>query len=372
MKIISREILYRDGEYVAFPNLARLRGGTIICAFRHARERQAEYGRVTHIDPTARDVFIVSKDQGKTFSQDLHTIIDDHMSDQDPCVNVLSDGRIIVTYFRWDLCKIGQGESKWGKAPFAAYGRTLWGKYDCMPDGPGYSISDDQGASWKHYPTLKMENVPDGAGIRGNIVELPSGQLLMPWYGSLRVGELSRVGLMSSTDRGETWQYLSDMAFDPSCKKNYLEPGLYRTPKGKLVGLYRTQTDFRVPGVDFDDTYLNLHISVSTDDGLSFGPVKEIRGLWGSSPFHALRVKENKVLLSYGWRKKPFGIRVRLCDAELEHIEEGEELILCDDAPNGDLGYPHAILLPDDTVLVSYYISAPDGIRQIEGIRLEI
>lgn len=372
VEILERKIIYRDGEYVSFPNLATLNDGRVICAFRHAQERQQQYGRVTHIDPTAKDVFIVSEDGGFTFDNVIQTIVDDAMSDQDPCVNVLSDGRIIVTYFRWNLCPIGEGTTKWGKKEFDAYGRVLWDKYDCMPDGACYSISDDNGKTWKQYNPLRIPNVPEGAGVRGNIIELDNGDLIMPYYASLRVGELSRSGLVISRNHGETWEYLSDMAFDSNCEKNYLEPGIYKTPSGKIVGLFRTQTDFRKPGVDFEETYLNLHISESFDNGKTFGEVKEIKGLWGSSPFHALRLQDNRVLLSYGWRKEPFGIRVRICDPELEHIEDGEEIILRDDAPNGDLGYPHAILLKDGTVLVSYYVSGDDGIRYIEGVKLRV
>ncbi len=366
MRILSTKTIYRDGEYVAFPNLARLRDGRVICAFRHAKERQTEYGAATHIDPTARDVFITSPDGGRTFSNVLNTIIDDDMSEQDPCVNVLKDGRIIVTYFRWALCPRGEGARRWGEKSFASFGRELWGKYDCYPYGASYSISDDGGETWRHFPPLRMPGVPDGAGVRGNIVEMPDGRLLLPFYGALNVGELSRAGLVVSDDRGESWRFLSTMAFDPECKKNYLEPGLYLTPSGKLVGLYRTQTNFRAPGVHFDDTYLNLHISVSDDGGRTFGPVSEISGVWGSSPFHALTLGDGRVLLSYGYRRAPFGIRARVCDSELAHIEESEEIILRDDAPNGDLGYPNAIMLDDGTALVAYYICGQDGIRTID------
>ena len=372
MKIKSTRTIYRDGEYVAFPNLARLGDGTVICAFRHARERQAEFGAVTHIDPTAKDVFIRSADGGRTFGTDLTVIADDEMSEQDPCVTVLRDGRIIVTYFRWDLCPVGEGPARWGADAFASFGRTLWDRYDCCPDGANYAISDDGGATFRHYPPLKESGMPTGGGVRGNIVEMPDGTLLMPYYGSARPGELSRTGLMRSTDRGEHWEVFSEMAYDPTHTKNYLEPGLYRTPKGRLVGLMRTQTDYRIPGVAFDDTYLNLHIAVSEDDGRSFGPVQEIEGLWGSSPFHALRLPDDRVLLTYGYRRPPYGIRARICDAELEHIADGEEIVLRDDAPNGDLGYPNAILLDGSTALVAYYISGQDGIRTIDVTELDI
>lgn len=372
MKVIDHIVLYRNpAVYASFPNMARLQDGTVICAFRHAKDRQALFGKVTHIDPTAKDVYVVSKDGGKTFQKRLHVIFNDRNSDQDPCVNVLRDGRIIVTYFRWELCLFGKGKNKWGRKQFEAFGRTLWKRYDCFPGGVAYSISDDNGLTWKHYPRLHVKGMSESGGIRGNMVELPNGDLLLPFYGSNSVNELDRSGLIISHDRGETWEYLSTMAFDPEYKKNFLEPNIYRTESGKIVGLFRTQTNFRIPGVDFESTYLNLHISVSLDDGKTFGPVQEIPGLWGSSPFHALRLKNGQVLLSYGYRREPYGIRARICDPELEHIESGEEIILVDDAPNADLGYPHAIQLEDGTVLVSYYISGNDGVRQIMATVLQ-
>ena len=60
----------------------------------------------------------------------------------------------------------------------------------------------------------------------------------------------------------------------------------------------------------------------------------------GLKPFHALRLKSGKVLVTYGYRRKPFGIRARLCNGELSDLNEAPEMILRDDAPNGDLVTP--------------------------------
>ncbi len=369
MNIVGHETIYRDGDYVAFPNLAHLADGTVMCAFRHAAERQKEFGRVTHVDPTAKDVFILSRDGGQTFDQDLHILADDEgMSNQDPCLTVLSDGRILATYFRWQLVPIGQGAKTWGKDLFERFGRSLHDRYDCFSDGIFYSLSDDNAKTWRAMSLIEPDGFLKGTAARGNIVELPNGSLLLPFYGAKRLNELSRVGLMKSDDRGESWYTYTEMGYHPD--KNLLEPNLFRTESGRLIGLFRTQSDFLRPGVDFEDTYLNMHVAVSEDDGKTFGPLLEIDGLWGSSPFHALRLKSGKVLLTYGYRRKPFGIRAKLCDAELTDLESAPELILRDDAPNGDLGYPHAIQLADGTALVSYYISGQDGIRTIDVTRL--
>lgn len=370
MKIISHETAYRDEQYVAFPNLAKLPDGRVLLAFRHAAERQKEYGRHTHVDPTAKIGYIVSYDGGKTFDKEFHVILDSNMSDQDPCLNVLSDGRVICTYFQWELVPKGMGPSTWGKRKFARYGRTLFDQYDCFHIGIAYSISDDNCKTWRHYPTLRTKGLPVCSGVRGNIIELPEGDLIMPFYGCLNYGEANRVGLLKSTDRGETWKHLSVMAFDKKKDKQFLEPNIFRTQSGKVVGLFRTQSDFLKPGVKFDDTYLNLHIAESYDNGASFEPVKEFDDCWTSSPVHALQLKSGKVLLSYGYRKDPMGIRIRVCNAELTDISECPEIVLRDDGICGDLGYTHAIQLDDGEILVAYYIPDPDGIRTIAITRL--
>lgn len=371
MRIISHETLYRDERhYVSFPCLSQMPDGRIFCGFRHALDRQKEYGRVTHVDPTAKIGYLVSEDGGKTFGKEFHTILDSEMSDQDPCINVLSDGRVIASYFQWELVPIGKGARKWGKKDFERYGRSLHDKYDCFHIGIAYSISDDNCKTWKHYPTLRAEGLPICSGVRGNIIELDDGSLIMPFYGCLNYGESNRVGLLKSTDRGESWNVLSVMAFDPGHNKQFLEPNIFRTPSGKIVGLFRTQSDWMKPNVRFDDTYLNLHIAESYDNGATFQPVKEIDNCWTSSPVHALQLKSGKVLLSYGYRKAPYGIRIRVCNSELTDIHESEEIILRDDAPNGDLGYPHAIQLDDGEILVCYYIPDQDGIRTIAVTRL--
>lgn len=366
-KILGQKTIYRDGEYVAFPNLAYLPDGRVICAFRHAKERQKEYGAVTHVDPTAKDVFILSEDGGYSFDPALHTIIsEEETSFQDPCINVLRDGRIIVTYFRWDLVPIGEGEKRWGER-FRAFGRSLHGKYDCMSGGAGYSISDDNGRTWRRVRSLVIAGTEWRPAVRGNIIEMPEGYLLMPVYGAKRVGELSTSAVVRSDDRGESWYFYADCAFDPDYVKNYLEPNLFLTDSGILKMLIRTQTDFAKPGVEFDDTYLNLHMVDSKDGGKTWGEVYEIEDLWGSSPFHAYKLASGKVAVAYGYRRKPFGIRMKICNGELSDIGSAPEIILRDDAPNGDLGYPHILQLRDGTILVSYYISGEDGIRLIEG-----
>ncbi|MDR0732362.1 MAG: glycoside hydrolase [Treponema sp.] len=365
MRLLERKTIYRDGEYVAFPNVAWLDETTLACFFRHARERQKEWGNYTHIDPSAKDVYILSRDGGKTFGTELHTVLDDDQSEQDPCVTVLRDGRILVSCFRWQLVPEGRGAEIWGEELYRIYGRTRKGLWDSYNIGFHINISDDRGKTWRQGPVIMPEGYVPGSAVRGNILELPAGILLLPFYGCKKAGDLASCGVLKSSDRGETWEFCSEMACDP--QKNFLEPNLFRTASGRIFGLIRTQSDFKKPGVNFEDTYLNLHIALSEDDGKTFAPAREIPSVLGSNCFHALQLRSGRVFLHYGYRHTPFGIRAKICDGELSDIEKAPEFIVCDDAPNGDLGYSHAVQLPDDSVLLVYYISGQDGIRKIEG-----
>jgi hypothetical protein len=365
MKLLERRTLFRDGEYVSFPNLAWIDQDTLACFFRHAKDRRAEYGTYTHIDPTAKDVFIVSNDNGERFDPALHTVLDDDMSEQDPCAVVLSCGRIIVSCFRWRIVAEGSGPEIWGRELFARYGRTRAGMYDTFNIGFSVNSSDDRGKTWRHLPVIQPEGYLPGSAARGNIVEMPDGSLLLPFYGVRNIGELARSAVVKSEDRGETWRFFSEIAADP--EKNFLEPALYRTPSGRLIALMRTQSDFLKPGVDFESTYLNLHRAVSDDGGISFGPVQEVPSLRGSNPFHVLSLRGGTALVNYGYRFAPFGIRAKLCDAELSNLETAPEFVVCDDALSGDLGYTHAVQLKDGRILLAYYIAGPDGTRAIEG-----
>jgi hypothetical protein len=370
MRILESKVVYRDGEYVSFLNIAVLKDGTVLCAFRHAPDRVKEYGNIIHLDPEAKDVLIYSHDGGHTFETEYHTILDEEMiSNQDPCLTVLSNGRILCTSYRWIFAPAGQGSEVWGEARYKHCGLRFFDKYDAFIGDANCSYSDDNGKTWTLIPRLYVEGAPCGVAVRGNVVELPNGDLLMPAYNKLGLGELSSAHLFRSTDNGESWEDYSIIA-PPHPTKNFLEPNIFRTQSGRLVALLRTQTDYSIPGVRFEDTYQNVHTTVSEDDGKTWSPVTEIPNFWGSNPSHMLQLKSGKVLVTYGYRREPFGIRARLCNAELTDLSEAEEIILRADSATGDLGYTNAIQLDNGDILIIYYMTEADGTRVIASTRL--
>jgi hypothetical protein len=147
------------------------------------------------------------------------------------------------------------------------------------------------------------------------------------------------------------------VATDP--KVTFNETSLYETPKGELVAFLRT--------ANFND---HTVIARSTDGGKSFQ--QWLDAGWKGHPHYALRLPDQRVLLVYGYRHKPFGIRARVLDAECTNFRTAEEIVLRDDGGNTDLGYPWATMISRNRALVVYYLNQADGTRHIAGTVVEI
>ena len=73
-------------------------------------------------------------------------------------------------------------------------------------------------------------------------------------------------------------------------------------------------------------------------------------------------------------RMEPFGVRCRICDAELENIADAEEFVIRDDGGRIDTGYPWIASLGNNRYFVIYYNNniCHKGAGGIEGTLLEV
>jgi hypothetical protein len=78
------------------------------------------------------------------------------------------------------------------------------------------------------------------------------------------------------------------------------------------------------------------------------------------------------VLLVYGYRHKPMGIRARVLDPECTNVATASEVVLRDDGGSVDLGYPWATMVGKDRALVVYYFNQADGMRTIDGTFVQV
>jgi hypothetical protein len=352
-------IIYEDAQYYsAFPSVIKTDEQDFIVAFRRAPDRKifGEKGS-GHVDPNSYLVLVRSHD-GEVWSKDTE-LIHAHPfgGSQDPCLLKLRDGTLLCTGYGWAFVR-PDGVPNLKKPYFEAGGAFFLG---------GYLVrSFDNGKTWGDpiYPPHVDAEInfsalgnPIPAYNRGALCEGKDGRIfwVVAVNDSIPVKKTSN-HLLTSDDKGLTWQYSGLVASDD--KVSFNETSIDETPKGDLVAFMRT--------AGFDD---QACIARSTDGGKTFK--WESMGFQGH-PCHALRLSDNRVLLTYGYRHKPYGIRARILNAECTDFATAPEIVLRDDGNNGDIGYSWSVMVEKNNVLVVYYFNKNNGTRHIAGTILEI
>ena len=95
-----------------------------------------------------------------------------------------------------------------------------------------------------------------------------------------------------------------------------------------------------------------LWLTWSDDAGKSWAEVRPTP-LWGFPP-HLARLSDGRILCTYGHRRPPYGQRACVSEDGLTWHPDGE-VVLRDDADNGDLGYPASIEIAPGRMLTVYY-----------------
>lgn len=351
-------IIYEDPLfYSSFPSVIKRQDGEILVAFRRAPDRKifGEKG-TSHVDPNSYLVMVRSHD-GESWTKEPDLIYAHPFGgSQDPCLLQLRDGTLLCTSYGWAFVRPDGIPNL--KKPYAeADGSIFLG---------GYLLrSDDGGKTWKgpFYPPSIHPEInfnPFGkllpAYNRGALYEAKNGKILWVVAAGDSLNKTS-VHLLISIDKGLTWKYSCPVAFDH--KITFNETSVYETPKGDIVAFLRT--------ADFGD---QACIARSKDGGDTFGKWESM-GFQGH-PLNALRLPDNRVLLTYGYRHKPFGIRARILNSECTDFLTAPEIIIRDDGGNGDIGYTWPVLLERNRVLITYYFNKENGTRHIVGTILEI
>jgi hypothetical protein len=360
VRIIRNVIIYEDSLFhTAFPSIVKQKNGELIVAFRRAPDRKifGEKG-TSHVDPNSYLVKVTSKD-GVTWSKEPELIYAHPFGgSQDPCLLLLRDGTILCTSYGWAIVR-PDGIPNLKQPSFnIGDGMVFLGGY--------YLISRDGAKTWKgpFFPPHIAAEVnysatgePIHAYNRGAMYEGKNGKIF--WVVAASDDNTNKTSnhLLISDDKGKSWKYSSLVAIDQNASFN--EASVYETPKGDLVAFLRT--------ANMDD---QACIARSTDGGKTFQPWQKM-GFQGH-PLQALRLPDNRVLITYGYRHQPYGIRARILNAECTDFATAPEIILRSDAGTTDIGYPWAVMLDKKRVMVTYYFSVAGGPKHIAGTILEI
>ncbi|HRO46526.1 sialidase family protein [Agriterribacter sp.] len=357
IKKIKDVVVYSDTAfYSTFPSVVKLKNGELMVAFRRAPNRKifGEKGN-NHVDHNSYLVAVKSKN-GENWTDNVDLIYAHPFGgSQDPCLLHLKDGTLICTSYGWQAVR-QEGIPNLKQPYFESGGYVFLG---------GYLVrSGDGGKSWQgpYYPPhIESERHFNAYGQkvpaynRGALYEAKDGRILWIVAATDSVKKTSNY-LLISKDKGFTWEYSGVVAKD--AKASFNEASVYETPKGDIIGFLRT--------ANYDDYAV---IARSKDGGKTFS--WESMGFQGH-PLTATRLPDDRVLLVYGYRHKPYGIRARILNAECTDWKTTKEFILRDDGGSTDIGYPWSVVLSNNKVLVVYYFNKDNGVRHIAGTIVEI
>src|SRR4029077_4496530 len=152
-----------------------------------------------------------------------------------------------------------------------------------------------------------------------------------------------KVGFCESTDDGVTWRWLSDIpARAGDTVAEYHELYAVEAGDGRII------VQIRNPNAANAGETLQCE---SSDGGHSWSAPRSI-GVWGL-PSHLLRLRDGRLLMTYGYRRAPFGNQGRI---SADHgTTWSEPILISKDGASGDLGYPSTVELEGGQFITVWY-----------------
>jgi sialidase-1 len=333
VKVIS----HQPHLYHGWSTVARRQSGELLLTY--------SGGRQEHVCPFGRVELMRSRDGGDSWSWP-QVLMDSPIDDRDSGVLETDQGTLLVTTFT-SLAyepilaraeKVAPGESgAWPEERLrqwqAAHQRV--GAEDRQAALDVWMVrSTDGGVTWSaRYPSLV--NSPHGPA------QLADGRLLYAGK-ELWSGE-RRIGVCQSGDDGQTWQWLATIPTrNGDDYRQYHELHAAETADGRLVCQIRNH----------NPTNASETLQCESSDGGETWSEPQAIGVWGL-PSHLLRLKDDRLLMTYGHRRAPLGNQARV---STDHGRTwSEAIIISGDGASGDLGYPTTVELDDGTLLTVWY-----------------
>jgi sialidase-1 len=356
-RIIRHISIYQgSGEYCAWPDIARTRDGDLIVVFCRSEE---------HLGPDGQILLARSTDNGLSW-QNPQVIFNTSIDDRESGLTTLADGRIVGHF--WATFHTPEFYAGLQPGSYEAPVLRRWIRhvtthsYQAARDTQGAwcALTTDGGRSWSK-PSRGEDAVHGG-------IQLRDGSLLVASYRE----EGDGIGVYVSESPLGAWSRRAVVRAPHPGSISFGEPHVLLLPSGRIIMMIRgTARPY-----DDQDPRCVLWETFSDDNGRTWVEPFSTP-IWGFPP-HLMLLNDGRILCSYGYRRPPYGQRACISDDGITWKLE-DEVVLRNEAPGPDLGYPASIEVENGIVLTVYYqpdvppgtvqrMSPPDPQRVKPGI----
>jgi len=343
-------VFKKEGVYACFPSLmVDPKTGWLYTTF-GTRVKQ------THIDPTGGAAHMESKDGGRTWHP-VQRIPPTASGPRPGSVFKARDGSLVEI-----------GQYFWRRYPEEKK-KEFEGKYyiynNCGP-GPGKIAiitggyirrSTDGGKTWEKKELPELDTYK-AASSSWSCCQLPHGTILRAFMVQKSPRDSCDSYVVRTAD-GKNYDVVRAM-WDPERKVDITEENVLHVMKdGGVWMMARIEKG--------DD---RMWQAFSEDSGRTWKMVKT--AVKGHPPSGLIRLRDGRLLLTYGYRHPPYGIRAVVSEDDGRTWRTDRVFVLRADGDNRDLGYPISVQLEDGTVVTIYYFVTDDYITHIACTRWRV
>jgi len=279
----TKVICKQPDRYIGWPTITQTRSGELLVVFSGDRD--------AHVCPFGVTQMVRSGDNGRTWSLP-QAINNTPLDDRDAGIVQTQTGALLVSWFTslaFDRPTYYERHPTWKRhaGKLGPETREHW-------LGNWTRRSLDNGTTWQ--PPLKQQvSAPHGP------IVLDDGRLI--YVGTAQHTGDKFIGVEESRDDGQSWQLVAKINIAPADSIQYFwEPHVVQVSKDTLLAMFRYQPR------DRSQHYMRKAISI---DGGASWTTAHSTPIWGYPP-HLIKLKDGRLLVSYGHRREPFGERACL------------------------------------------------------------